>query len=75
MSRSFGLAKYKLNVEYQGQSKSLEIYAQQAPSGWNNLGLFDLEAGKVDVVLTPQSIEQRVNIGDAIKWTLEQVEN
>ncbi len=73
MSRSFRLANVQLEIKNFGLSNKIEFKPEVAKSGWNDLGLFDLEAGTVDVVLTPLS--EGNTIGDAIKWTMEKEEN
>ena len=72
-SRPFPLAEIQLEVKNSGLSKTISFDAQEENSGWNDLGLFDLDAGTVDVVLTPQSDGKIV--GDAIQWNLEREEN
>ena len=73
VSTRFKLARFQLELKNRGLSKILEFDAQEAADGWNDLGLFDLDLGTVDVVLTPKSSGR--SIGDAIKWTLERAEN
>lgn len=73
VSRPFGLTKMKVQINNRGQSKTIEFNAHEASNGWNDLGVFDLEVGNVDVVLTPQT--NGSSIGDAIKWTLDQDES
>lgn len=69
-STNFRLASIQLEVKNLGLSRTILFDAQEENSGWNDLGLFHLDAGTVDVVLTPQTDGNIV--GDAIKWNLEQ---
>ena len=73
MTRSFRLADVQLEITNLGLSNTIEFKPEEAKSGWTDLGLFDLEEGTVDVVLTPLS--EGNTIGDAIKWTMEKEEN
>lgn len=73
VGRPFGLARMQLEINNRGLSKTIKFNASEAFTGWNDLGLFDLDVGNVDVVLTPESNGR--SIGDAIKWTPEQEEN
>lgn len=73
MMRYFRLAKVQLDINNFGLSKTVEFDTQEANSGWNDLGLFDLDVGTVEVVVTPKSDGNA--IGDAIKWTQEQEDN
>ena len=73
MSRGFWLANVQLEIKNLGLSNTIEFKPQEANSGWNDLGLFDLDIGTVDVVITPLSDGN--TIGDAIKWTLEEEEH
>ena len=73
MQSSFRLANVQLEIKNLGLSNTIEFKPQEAKSGWNDLGLFDLEAGTVDVVLTPLS--EGNTIGDAIRWTMAKEEN
>ena len=71
--RPFKLALLQLEVKNLGLSKTLEFDAQEANTGWIDLGIFDLDLGTVDVVITPKT-EGNI-VGDAIRWTLAREEN
>lgn len=72
-SRPFELTQFKVDIRNRGNSEFIEFNAQEASDGWNGLGLFDLDAGTVDVVVVPEG--EGNAIGDAIKWTLTNEEN
>ena len=70
---TFRPAKFQVEINNLGLSKTTKFDTLEASQGWNEIGLFDLDIGTVDVVLVPEG--EGIAVGDAIKWTLEQEEN
>ena len=68
-SRYFRPGSYQIAVVTKNSRDSFEFKAFEANSGWNELGIYNIDSDSVDVVVTPTE-SGWLNIGDAVRWTL-----
>lgn len=61
------LGEYDLSIRAGGWETPVEFDGGAARSGWNELGIFQIDAGRVDLVVTDRT-EGDVVVADAIRW-------